>query len=98
MTAQTPAELIARPTRRVPVGRSSTRQLWSVAWFFGLSLALAVIAVVAGTPAALVPFILASGPPSSRSCSRGAKATAPLRRLGHSLTIRPRPAAGTSSS
>ena len=57
----------ASPARRPTIGRSgierpARQQLASVAWFAGLSLGLAVFAFAAGTPAPLLPFILAIGP------------------------------------
>jgi membrane protease YdiL (CAAX protease family) len=76
-------------TTLLPVERSSTRQLWSAAWFIGLSLALAVLAVVVGAPAALVPFVLALGPAVIAVALAWREGDGALRRLGHSLTIRP---------
>ena len=69
--------------------RTSRQQLLSAAWFVGLSLALAAVAVAAGTPAALLPFVLALGPAVIAIAIAWREGHGALRRLLHSLTIRP---------
>ena len=69
--------------------RSTRRQLASVAWFVGLSLGLAVLAFAAGTPAALLPFVLAFAPAVFALGIAWREGDGALRRLVHSLTIRP---------
>jgi membrane protease YdiL (CAAX protease family) len=64
-------------------------QVTTVAWFIGLSLALALVAVVAGTPAALLPFILALGPTVIAVTLAWREGHGALGRLRRSLTIRP---------
>jgi membrane protease YdiL (CAAX protease family) len=64
-------------------------QLISAAWFIGLSLALALVSVVAGAPASLLPFILALGPAVIAVALAWREGHGSLRRLGQSLTIRP---------
>jgi membrane protease YdiL (CAAX protease family) len=64
-------------------------QVTTLAWFIGLSLALALLAVVAGTPAALLPFILALGPTAIAVALAWREGHGALGRLRHSLTIRP---------
>ena len=79
----------ANAYRVVPLEPSSRQQVLSAAWFVGLSLALAVGAVAAGTPSALVPFILAVGPALIALALAWREGHGSLRRLLHSLTIRP---------
>lgn len=69
--------------------RSTRRQLVSVAWFVGLSLGLAVLAFAAGTPTALLPFVLAFTPAVFALGLAWREGDGALRRLVHSLTIRP---------
>lgn len=69
--------------------RSSRQQLLSVAWFAGLSLGLAALAVAAGAPVALLPFILALGPAVIALIIAWREGHGALRLLVHSLTIRP---------
>src|SRR5687767_8188483 len=76
----------SEPTIMAP---SSRAQLESVAWFFALSLALALVATVAGAPAALVPFILALGPTVIAVALASREGHGALGRLRHSLTLRP---------
>ena len=71
------------------IGRSAGRQLASVAWFFGLSLGLAAVAFAAGIPAAMLPFVLALGPTVIALAIAWREGVGALRRLVHSLTIRP---------
>src|SRR5688500_1238133 len=73
-------ELVARPSRQ---------QLLAVVWFVGLSLAIAVAAVAAGTGPALVPFILAIGPTVIALALAWREGHGALRRLLRSLKIRP---------
>jgi membrane protease YdiL (CAAX protease family) len=61
----------------------------SVVAFFGLSLGLTAIALVGGTPPALLPFILAVGPLGIALLLAWREGHGALRRLGYSLTIRP---------
>ena len=61
----------------------------SVAWFVGLSLGLAVLAFAVGTPAALLPFVLAFAPAVFALGLAWREGDGALRRLVHSLTIRP---------
>jgi membrane protease YdiL (CAAX protease family) len=70
-------------------GRTSRQQVIGVAWFVGLSLSLAVAAVAAGVGPALVPFILAVGPAIIAIVLAWREGQGALRRLVHSLTIRP---------
>lgn len=79
----------ARDHEVAPLERSSRQQLLSAAWFVGLSLALAVGAVAAGSPSALVPFILAIGPALIAVALAWREGQGALRHLLHSLTIRP---------
>jgi membrane protease YdiL (CAAX protease family) len=71
------------------VALSSRAQLVSVAWFVGLSLALALVSVVAGAPASVLPFILALSPAVIAAVLAWREGHGALRRLGRSLTIRP---------
>jgi len=70
-------------------GQSANRQVIGAVVFFALSLGLAAVALAVGTAPAMMPFILAVGPmifafALARNEGRGA-----VRRLIHSLTIRP---------
>jgi membrane protease YdiL (CAAX protease family) len=78
------------PTAERPahVERSTGRQLVSVAWFVGLSLALAALAVAAGAPVALLPFVLALGPAVIAIAIAWREGHGALRHLLHPLTIR----------
>jgi membrane protease YdiL (CAAX protease family) len=64
-------------------------QLITVAWFVGLSLALALVSVVAGAPSTVLPFILALGPTLIALVLAWREGQGALGRLRHSLTIRP---------
>ena len=75
--------------RRAGLERITRRQLMSVAWFVGLSLGLAVLAFAVGTPAALLPFVLAFAPAVFALGLAWREGDGALRRLVHSLTIRP---------
>ena len=79
----------ATDTRPRGAARSVGRQLASVACFAGLSLGLAAVAVVARTPAAAVPFVLALGPAVIAAAIAWREGDGALRTLAHSLTIRP---------
>ena len=68
---------------------STRAQLVTVAWFVGLSLALALVATLAGTPAALLPFILALGPTVIAVGLAWREGNGALGRLRHALTLRP---------
>jgi membrane protease YdiL (CAAX protease family) len=70
-------------------GAITRRGAASVAWFVGLSLALALVSLVAGAPAALLPFILALGPAVIAVGLAWREGHGALGRLGRSLTIRP---------
>jgi membrane protease YdiL (CAAX protease family) len=72
-----------------PTARSSRAQLVNIAWFIGLSLALALVAVVAGTPSALLPFILALGPTVIALTLAWREGHGALGRLRRGLTLRP---------
>jgi CAAX protease family protein len=90
MTASgTAAEL--RPATREPfdLGVSSRTQLLGVAVFLGLSLTLAAIAFVAGTPPALMPFVLVVGPTIIAIAVAWREGRGAVRRMLRSLTIRP---------
>jgi uncharacterized protein len=87
---------VSRIATRQPVANeyaitapSSRAQLVTVGWFFGLSLALALVAIVAGAPAALLPFILALGPTVIAVGLAWREGNGALGRLGHALTLRP---------
>jgi membrane protease YdiL (CAAX protease family) len=83
----------ARPARaNLPSYRNERTvrdQVASAAWLMGLSLALTVIAFVAGTPPALVPFILALGPAVIAIVLAWREGHGALRQLLRSLTILP---------
>jgi membrane protease YdiL (CAAX protease family) len=72
-----------------PTAPSSRAQVATVAWFVGLSLSLALVSIVAGAPAALLPFILALGPTVIALALAWREGYGALGRLGHSLTLRP---------
>jgi membrane protease YdiL (CAAX protease family) len=74
---------------RSGVERPARAQLASVAWFAGLSLALAVVAFAAGTPAAMLPFILAIGPLLIALVITWREGGGAVRTLLRSATIRP---------
>jgi uncharacterized protein len=65
------------------------RDLVRVAWFVGLSLSLATAAVVVGASPALIPFVLAVGPALIALTLAWREGHGAVRRLVHSLTIRP---------
>ncbi len=69
--------------------RPARQQLADVAWFAGLSVGLAVLAFAAGTPAAMLPFILAIGPVIFALAIAWREGNGAVRTLLHSLTIRP---------
>jgi membrane protease YdiL (CAAX protease family) len=75
--------------RSAPAFRTDRQELIAVAWFVGLSLALAVVSVVAGAPAALIPFILAVGPMVIALALAWREGHGAVRRLLHALTVRP---------
>ena len=83
----------ARPVRANLVSYRSDRpvrdQVASAAWLSGLSLALTVIAFVAGAPPAIVPFILALGPAVIAIVLAWREGHGALRQLLRSLTILP---------
>src|SRR4029079_10774751 len=58
-------------------------------WFAGLSLGLAALAFAVGTPAPLLPFILAIGPLVIALVIGSREGDGALGALLHSLTIRP---------
>ena len=88
--SQVPAHSQAVTERRPSSGdRSARRQLASVACFVGLSLGLAAVAIVARTPPAAVPFVLALGPAVIAAGIAWREGNGALRTLVHSLTIRP---------
>jgi membrane protease YdiL (CAAX protease family) len=74
---------------RTGIERPARQQLASVAWFAGLSLALAALAFAAGTPAPMLPFVLAFGPTVIALVIAWREGGGALRTLLHSLTIRP---------
>jgi membrane protease YdiL (CAAX protease family) len=69
--------------------RSVRDQVGSAAWFIGLSLAVALVSVVAGAPPALLPFILAFGPAVIAVTLAWREGHGALGRLRHSVTVRP---------
>jgi len=75
--------------RRSGVDRPARSQLVSVAWFAGLSLGLAALAFAVGTPAPLLPFILAIGPLVIALVIAWREGDGAVGTLLHSLTIRP---------
>ena len=85
-TAQSQPESAAQPTAARQSDRS---QLVSVFAFFGLSLGLAVVALLVGTAPAMLPFILAIGPLIVAVVLAWREGHGAVRRLVHSLTIRP---------
>jgi membrane protease YdiL (CAAX protease family) len=85
-TARSQPESAALPT---PARQSDRSQLVSVAAFFGLSLGLAVVALALGTAPAMLPFILAFGPLLIALALAWREGGGAVRRLAHSLTIRP---------
>ena len=64
-------------------------QLTTVSWFFGLSLALALVSVVAGVPSTVLPFILALGPTVIAVALAWREGHGAVGRLRESLTKRP---------
>ena len=80
---------LAAGRRRSGIERPARQQLASVAWFAGLSLGLAVVAFAAGTPAPMLPFILAFGPMVIALAIAWREGDGALRTLLHSPTIRP---------
>ena len=74
---------------QVATAPSSRAQVVTVAWFFGLSLALALVAILAHTPPALLPFILALGPTVIALMLAWREGHGALGRLRRSLTLRP---------
>jgi uncharacterized protein len=80
----------SQSAREAPTIEQSVRtQLVSAAWFIGLSLALALVSVVAGAPTSLLPFILALGPAVIAVVLAWRGGHGAIGRLGRSLTIRP---------
>ena len=89
-TSRVPTRSQAVTERRPSSGeRSVRRQLGSVACFVGLSLGLGAVAIVARTPPAAVPFVLALGPAVIAAAIAWQEGNGSLRTLAHSLTIRP---------
>ena len=80
---------VAADDRRSGIERPARKQLASVAWFAGLSLGLAVLAFAAGTPAPILPFVLAIGPTVIALVIAWREGGGALRTLLHSLTVRP---------
>ena len=80
---------LATDEKRSGIERPARAQLTSVAWFAGLSLALALAAFAAGTPAPMLPFILAIGPMVIALAIAWREGGGAIRVLLHSLTIRP---------
>lgn len=77
-------------TSRASTTELSVRdQLISVAWFIALSLSLALVSVVAGASASLLPFILALGPAVIAVGLAWREGHGALGRLGRLLKIRP---------
>jgi membrane protease YdiL (CAAX protease family) len=68
---------------------SANRQVIVAVVFFALSLGLAVVALAVGTAAAMMPFVLAVGPTFIAFALAWAEGGGAVRRLVHSLTIRP---------
>lgn len=68
---------------------SPRAQVVTVAWFIGLSLALALVSVVAKPPAAVLPFILALGPTVIAVVLAWREGGGAVARLRRSLTKRP---------
>jgi CAAX protease family protein len=91
MTTSSATTHISGPADResVPAERSGRRQLIRVAWFTGLSLALAGGTVAVGVSSALVPFVLAIGPMFIAVALAWQEGHGALRRLVRTLTIRP---------
>ncbi len=86
LTVGAPAEVAGQPASAAP---SSRAQLLTVAWFFGLSPVLAVVAVAAAMPAELLPFVLALGPTVIAVALAWREGGGALGRLRRSLTKRP---------
>jgi len=79
-----------RAEEQAPSSVPSVRdQLVTVGWFFGLSLALAIVSIVAGVSSALLPFILALGPTVIAIALAWREGHGALARLRHSLVTRP---------
>jgi uncharacterized protein len=70
-------------------GLSANRQVILAIVFFALSLGLAAGALALGTAAAMMPFVLAVGPTFIAFALAWAEGGGAVRRLVHSLTIRP---------
>ncbi len=85
-TVGAPVEVAGQPASVAPSPRA---QLVTVAWFFGLSLVLAVVAVAAAMPAELLPFVLALGPTVIALALAWREGGGALGRLRRSLTKRP---------
>ena len=80
---------LAADDQRSGVERPARQQVASVAWFAGLSLGLAVLAFATGTPAAMLPFILAIGPLVIALVIAWREGGGAVRTLLHSATVRP---------
>ena len=80
---------LAADDRRSGIERPARQQLASVAWFAGLSLGLAVLAFAAGTPAPMLPFVLAFAPLVIAIVIAWREGSGEVRTLLHSATIRP---------
>lgn len=72
-----------------PTGASANRRIGGAIVFFALSLGLAVVALAAGTPSTLLPFVLAIGPTAIAIVLAWHEGQGALRRLFRSLTVRP---------
>jgi membrane protease YdiL (CAAX protease family) len=68
---------------------ATTRPMTTVAWFVGLSLSLALVSILAGAPATVLPFILALGPTGIALLLAWREGHGALGRLRRSLTLRP---------
>ena len=83
---------LAADDRGSGIERPARQQLVSVGWLAGLSLGLAVLAFAAGTPAPLLPFILAIGPMVIALVDRLARGR---RRPPHAAPLADDPAGGS---
>jgi len=89
MTASSDALRPEIGTTAPSTGLSANRQVIVAVLFFALSLGLAVVALAVGTAAAMMPFVLAVGPTFIAFALAWAEGGGAVRRLVHSLTIRP---------
>jgi hypothetical protein len=93
MTASGTAADLGSATKHLSGTEASVRtQLLGVATVVTASLALAAVAFAVATPPALMPFVLASGPTIIAAAVAWREGRGAIRRLVHSLTIRPRQA------